>query len=157
MDFPQLLASFSRAVASGDGKALANLFTPNGVYDDYFFGPHRGAEAIEDMLARFYDGGEDYHWEFFDALSDAAGGYARYRFSYQSKAPSAHGRRVLFEGMSRFLFEGERIASYAEVFDRGVALAQQDYDASRLKKILVKYADALHATDGAAMHLSTRI
>lgn len=155
MDFKKLLDAFAHAVAQGDGPALAALFTPDGVYDDYFFGPHRGADAIAHMLARFYEGGKDFRWEFYDLLSDASGGYARYRFSYRAKEASASGRPVLFEGMSRFHFDGDRIAAYAEVFDRGAALAQQDYDAGRLKKILQKYAAALHAPAQAAPHRST--
>ena len=45
MDFADLLKRFAGAVQSADGDALAELFTPDGIYDDYFFGPSTGREA----------------------------------------------------------------------------------------------------------------
>jgi hypothetical protein len=50
MDFPELLNRFAAAAASGNGDALADLFTPDGTYDDYFFGSAR-REAIKTMPA----------------------------------------------------------------------------------------------------------
>ena len=53
MTFADLVERFARAAVAGDGDALADLFTPDGTYDDYFFGPCRGRAAIKDMLAHF--------------------------------------------------------------------------------------------------------
>jgi SnoaL-like domain len=154
VDFPDLLKLFADAVVKNDGAGLAALFTPDGVYDDGFFGAHRGADDIARMLVRFHATGSDYRWDFFDALSDGRIGYARWRFSYTSKMAGAEGRPVLFEGTSCFEFHGERIACYSEVFDRGVALVQQDFAAERLKGILAKAAERQNATAQNQEHLA---
>ena len=65
-----LLETFAAAVAANDGPGLAALFTADGVYDDEFFGAHRGRPAIAAMLQRFHDTGRDYLWEFLDPLAD---------------------------------------------------------------------------------------
>ena len=157
MDLAPMLAKFSAAVESGSGDALADLFTENGVYDDYFFGPSApGRAGIRDMLAHFYEGGEGFKWEFFDAIASGRLGYASYRFSYTSKLPEANGTRVVFEGISRFELEDGRIRRYSEVFDRGMALAQQDFAGERLKKVALKYATRLKARPEAQAHLARK-
>jgi len=154
MDLKPMLAKFSAAVESGNGDALADLFTENGVYDDYFFGPSQpGRAGIREMLAHFYEGGEGFKWEFFDPVAVGALGYASYRFSYTSKMPEVKGTRVVFEGISRFNLEDGKIRRYSEVFDRSSALAQQDFAPERLKKIAVKYANQLKARPEAKGHL----
>ncbi len=154
MDLTPMLARFAAAVESGDGDALADLFTEDGVYDDYFFGPSEpGRGGIRDMLAHFYEGGEGFKWEFFDPVATGGIGYASYRFSYTSKLPEAKGARVVFDGISRFQLEGSRIRRYSEVFDRSMALAQQDFAPERLKKIAAKYAARLKARPDVASHL----
>jgi SnoaL-like domain len=145
MDFADLVNRFATAAASGNGDALADLFTPDGTYDDYFFGPSTGREAIKKMLAHFGEGGSDFRWEFFDPVRADGVGYASYRFSFESTRPEAEGARVVFDGIGRFDLEGDRIRRYSEVFDRGMALAQQAFEGERLRKIGVKYASALKA------------
>jgi limonene-1,2-epoxide hydrolase len=152
MDFPELVNRFAAAAASGNGDALADLFTPNGTYDDYFFGPSTGREAIKTMLAHFAEGGADFRWEFFDPALTGNTGYASYRFSFDSRRPEAKGARVAFDGISRFDLEGGRIKRYSEVFDRGMALAQQEFEPERLRRIGLKYAAALKARPEWAPH-----
>jgi len=154
VDFPKLLERFAKAVQDNDGPGLASLFTEDGVYDDGFFGEFKGAKAIAEMLAHFHEGGTSYRWDFFDPLSDGRIGYARYRFSYASKMPGAEGKPVVFEGTSFFTFAGDRIAHYREVFDRGLALVQQDFAAERLKKVLVKAAARQNAGAECREHLA---
>ena len=154
MDFPELLSRFTRAVAANDGAAFSALFTEDGVYDDGFFGEYQGRKAIAGMLAHFHDTGSNYRWDFFDPLSDGHTGYARYRFSYASGMPGAEGKTVVFEGISFFTFRDGLIARYAESFDRGMALAQQDFAAERIKKVLVKLADRQNASPAAKEHLA---
>ena len=153
MDLATLLQQFSAAVEANDGAGLARLFTADGVYDDYFFGASQpGAAAIAGMLAHFYEGGRNFKWEFFDPVASGSLGYASYRFSYDSTLPDARGARVMFDGISRFELEGGKIKRYAEVFDRGMALAQLDFAAERLKKVALKYAVRLKARPEAAGH-----
>jgi SnoaL-like domain len=153
-DFPSLLRRFADAVVANDGAALGALFSDDGVYDDGFFGAHQGRAEIARMLARFHDTGTDYRWDFFDALTDGRIGYARWRFSYASKMPGAEGRPVVFEGISRFEFSGDRIARYTESFDRGVALVQQDFPAERLRKVLMKAMERRNASPACRDHLA---
>lgn len=143
MEFSELVKRFGDAAASGNGDALADLFTADGIYDDYFFGPNQGREAIKTMLVHFSDGGSDFRWEFFDPVQAGNVGYASYRFSFNSKRPEARGARVMFDGIGRFDLEGGKIRTYSEVFDRGMALAQQEFEPERLRKIGLKYAGGL--------------
>ena len=145
MQFSELVQRFAAAAVAGDGEALADLFMPDGTYDDYFFGPSVGREAIKKMLAHFAEGGRDFRWEFFDPALSGNTGYASYRFSFESKRPEARGARVTIDGIGRFDLEGGRIHRYSEVFDRGMALAQQEFEPERLRKIALKYAVALKA------------
>jgi ketosteroid isomerase-like protein len=153
MSLTALLSAFTAAVEKGDGNALADCFTADGVYDDYFFGPSKpGREGIVEMLAHFHEGGADFRWDFFDVVEAGSLGYASYNFSYTSTLPEAKGTRVAFEGIARFTLEGGRIKLYAEVFDRSLALAQLDFAAERLKKIAARYATRLKDTPAMARH-----
>lgn len=153
MEFAEILSRFATAVASGDGDALAELFAPDGTYDDYFFGPSTGHAAIKAMLAHFAEGGRNFRWEFFDPVRSGDIGYASYRFSFDSVHPAAKGARVAFDGIGRFDLEGDRIRRYSEVFDRGMALAQQAFEPERLRRIALRYADALKARPEWKAHL----
>ena len=147
MNFTNLLAAFSAAVVANDGAALAALFAPDGVYEDGFFGAHRGRAAIAAMLQRFHDTGGDYRWSFDDPVCDGATGYARFRFSYVSRLPECEDKPVVFDGMSQFTFEAGLIAHYREAFDRGVALVQLGFPAERIRRILERAA-AAQSADG---------
>ena len=153
MDFSKMLRRFGAAVAANDGAGLASLFTEDGVYDDGFFGEYQGRKAIAEMLRHFHETGSNFRWDFFDALADERSGYARYRFSYASGMAGAEGKPVVFEGIGFFQFHDGLIARYAEVFDRGMALAQQDFAAERIKKILLKLAGRQNASPAAQEHL----
>ena len=94
MEFSELVKRFAAAAASGNGDALADLFTPDGTYDDYFFGPCSGREAIKTMLAHFAEGGRNFRWEFFDPVAAGDIGYASYRFSFEATRPEAKAARA---------------------------------------------------------------
>jgi hypothetical protein len=112
-----------------------------------------GREAITAMLAHFAAGGRNFRWEFFDPARSGDIGYASYRFSFESSHPAAEGTRVVFEGIGRFDLEGDRIRRYSEVFDRGMALAQQAFEPERLRTIALRYADGLKARPEWKAHL----
>ena len=153
-EFETMLGRFAAAVAANDGAGLAALFAADGVYDDGFYGEYAGREAIAKMLQHFHDTGTNFRWDFFDALSDGRTGYARYRFSYASKMPGSEGKPVVFEGTSHFAFRNGLISRYSEMFDRGLALAQQDFAAERIKRVLMKHADRLQASADGKDHLA---
>ena len=81
-EFGSLLKEFAAACCVNDAARFTALFTENGTYEDDFFGLFRGRAAIAQMLQRFHDTGENYRWEFHDALSDRSQGYASFRFSF---------------------------------------------------------------------------
>ena len=153
-----VLARFAAAVEAGDAVALASCFTPDGVYDDYFFGPHGGPDGIARVLAGFYQGGRAFRWQFHDAVAAGGRGYARYRFSYTSTAPEAAAARVCFDGIACLELDETSglIRHYSEVFDRGMALAQQNYAPERIAKIGRRYGEALKARAEWAGHLADR-
>jgi hypothetical protein len=154
MTFEDLIDRFAAAVVAGDGEALADLFTPEGTYEDYFFGPATGRAAIKQMLAHFADGGRNFRWDFYDPVLSGKLGYASYRFSFNATRAEAKAARVTFDGIGRFDLEGWRIQRYSEVFDRGMALAQQAFEPERLTRIALKYANALKARPEWAEHLT---
>ena len=140
--FAVLLSRFAAAVVANDGAGLAVLFTPDGVYEDGFFGAHQGSAAIAAMLQRFHDTGGGYRWEWIDPVCDGRTGYARFRFSYSSRLPESAGRPVTFDGIGRFRFRDGLIERYDEAFDRGVALVQLGFPAERIRRILERAAHA---------------
>jgi hypothetical protein len=157
MSFQELLERFAATAAAGDARALAALFTPDGCYDDCFFGEHHGHVAIAAMLDRFFVGGERFAWQFFDAVGDETLGYASYCFSYRSKEPESAGQLIVFEGMSRFRLSPQAlIRHYGEVCDRGVAFAQLGYATERIGKLLARYAAGSRQSESVRAHLAWR-
>jgi hypothetical protein len=156
MDFDTLLARFSQAAQTHDCEGLAALFTPDGTYDDAFFGPHTGRPDIAAMHERFHVGGEAFCWEFTDPAHTGDTGYASYVFSYRSREPESAGRLIVFEGMSRFRLRDGLIAHFGEVFDRGVAFSQLGYATERTAKLLARYARGLHTQPKVERHLERR-
>lgn len=139
--FRDVVASFTNAVESNDGNALATLFTRDGVYSDGFYGEFVGQEAIAMMLRdHFWGNAEGFHWEMSNLISDGTNGYATYLFSYDSTMPDAVGKHVIFDGIAHFSFEDGLIKRYEEIFNTGMALAQLDFDPIRIKKHLLKKA-----------------
>lgn len=137
--FRSLTARFAEAVEAGDGPALAALFTPDGAYDDGFYGVSVGTAAIVALLAEFHAAAREFRWVFLDLLSDSRSAYARYHFSYVSTLPGCQGRPVVFEGMAQFALRDGRIERYREVFDRGVALVQLGFVPERIARTLRRY------------------
>jgi ketosteroid isomerase-like protein len=156
MSFEEILERFVTAVGAADTHGLAALFTPDGVYDDYFFGPHQGRDAIAHMLERFYVGGEAFVWEFTEPACSGDTAYARYCFSYRSREPDSTGELIVFEGISRFRLEDGLIAHYTEVFDRGVAFTQLGYAPGRITRLLERYAKGFRQSEPVAGHTTYR-
>lgn len=155
MDFERLLHRLARAIEVRDAEALATCFTPDGVYEDYFFGPKQGSQGLREMLDHFYAGAKDFRWEFFQPACVGDLGYARYRFSYESLQPQTPGRRVGFDGICCMELRDGVIRHYREVFDRGMALVQQDFAPERISRIVAKHAEALRQQPEWAAHFAS--
>jgi hypothetical protein len=156
MDFQTILQRFAQAVGAHDSAGLAALFTPDGCYDDYFFGRHEGRVAIAAMLERFHVGGRAFFWEFTEPVCADGLGYAGYCFSYLSREPESEGQLVVFDGIGRFRLRDGMIEHYGEVFDRGMAFSQLGYAAPRIAKLAARYAAGFRSSPVVARHLALR-
>lgn len=155
MNHDALLAKFTAAVEAGDGKALAALFTEDGIYHDTFYGEFQGREAIADMLENhFWRDATAFRWDMKEPLFQGDLGYAHWLFSYESRLAGAEGKRVAFRGFSCFHLKGGLIAHYGELFDQGIALAQTNFPTERMAGRLSKEADAQREAAAGTRHLA---
>ena len=116
MEFKEIVTAFGAAVEAGDGTALANLFTEDGVYHDMFYGAFKGREAIKGMLEEiFHRDATDFRWEILDPVTNGRIGYAHWLFSYTGKTEHIKGRRVIGNG---FLFSDFNSRSFYDAMER---------------------------------------
>jgi ketosteroid isomerase-like protein len=141
-DFSALVARFGAAATAGDGQAFAELFTPDGIYHDYIYGPHKGRAAIADMLENlFHRDATDYHWEFRDPVVDGNIGYARSLSRFVSTIAEFKGRKIVIDGISRFVLKDGLITDYFESVNGGVAQAQLGIAPERMAKVMKRWSD----------------
>jgi ketosteroid isomerase-like protein len=139
--FAQLVKRFGDAATTGDGKALAACFTPDGTYFDYIYGPHTGRESIADMLENlFHRDAAEYDWTFFDPITDGKIGYAHSLSTFVSKIPAFAGKEVVIDGISRFVLKDGLIAEYHESVNGGVAQAQLGVPPERMAKVMARWS-----------------
>ena len=143
-EFTALLRRFTDAATAGDGHGFAACFTEDGVYRDYIYGDHQGRPEIAHMLVDLFhrDAGE-YRWDMFDPVCDGAIGYAWSLSRFVSKVPEFAGRRVVIDGMSRFVLRDGLVAEYSESVNGGVAMVQLGVAAPRVEKVLQRWAGRL--------------
>jgi hypothetical protein len=154
--FEKLLESFIEAACAPDPEAFGALFHHDGSYDDGFFGIHRGRKAISAMIGRFHEGGREFRWDFSHPLCAGDLAYASYQFSYRSKLDPVKDQIICFNGMARFHLRDNLIRDYAEVFDRGMAFAQMKMPASKISRLLERYAEDLRLKPDISAHLFKR-
>lgn len=141
-DFAALVARFGAAATAGDGKALAACFTEDGTYFDYIYGPHRGRDSIADMLENlFHRDAADYDWTFFDPVVRGDLGYARSLSRFVSTLAEFKGRKVVIDGISRFVLKDGLIAEYHESVNGGVAQAQLGVAPERMAKVMKRWSE----------------
>ena len=141
-DFAALVARFGAAATAGDGKALAACFTEDGTYFDYIYGPHRGRASIADMLENlFHRDAADYDWTFFDPVVKGDLGYARSLSRFVSTIPEFKDRKVVIDGISRFVLKDGLIAEYHESVNGGVAQAQLGVAPERMAKVMRRWSE----------------
>jgi len=140
-DFARLLRDFTLAAESGDGARFANHFTDDAIYYDYIYGPHRGRADIAHMMQHlFHRDATDYRWEMFDPVCSGDMGYAWSLSSFTSTIPQFKGRRVVIDGMSRFIVRDGLIAEYRESVNGGVAMAQLGVEPERMTKVFKRWS-----------------
>ena len=144
--FARLLDEFTLSAESGDGARFARHFTEDAIYHDYIYGPHRGRAEIAHMMQElFHRDAADYRWEMFDPVFDGTQGYAWSLSSFSSKIPQFDGRRVVIDGISRFVVRDGLIAEYRESVNGGVAMAQLGVEPDRMTKVFKRWTGWLEA------------
>ena len=142
MNFISVINTFTKAVENNNGAKLASLFTEDGIYDDYIYGPFKGRENIELMITNhFYSDAKDFVWEMYDPISEGNIGYARYRFSFTSTMEISQGARVAVPGMAFFQFDENLIRYYAESVNGGIPMAQLNLPAKKIKRVFEKWSE----------------
>jgi ketosteroid isomerase-like protein len=143
-EFAALVARVGAAATAGDGSAFAACFTPDGVYHDYIYGPHKGHAEIADMLENlFHRDAADYDWTFLDPVTDGRIGYARSLSRFVSTVPEFKGKQVVIDGISRFVLKNGLISEYFESVNGGVAMAQLGVAPERMAKVFRRWSDRL--------------
>jgi ketosteroid isomerase-like protein len=155
MDANAMLREFCDAVEKRDGWRFANLFRPDGVYHDVFYGAFIGRQKIAEMVDEwFYKSATDFRWDMHDPVSDGRRLYARYIISYKSLLPEANGARALFEGVAIMQLSDGLIADYREVAATGTGFVDMNFAPERIAKILSRQGEALKARPEMARHLA---
>ena len=155
MDANSMLREFCDAVEKRDGARFADLFCPDGVYLDVFYGASAGRQKIAEMIDEwFYKSATDFRWDMHDAVSDGRRLYAYYTISYKSLLPEANGARAMFEGVAIMRLRDGLIAEYREVADIGTGLVDMSFAPERIAKIFSRYAAALKARPEMVRHLA---
>jgi ketosteroid isomerase-like protein len=154
-EFRNLLDAFTRSAESGDGDRFARHFTEDAVYHDYIYGPHRGRADIAHMLQNlFHRDATDYRWEMFDPVFDGDQGYAWSLSSFTSTIPQFAGKRVVIDGMSRFVIRDGLVVEYRESVNGGVAMAQLGVEPARMAKVFSRWSGWLEARSETQAYLA---
>ena len=153
VEFAALVARLGAAATAGDGNAFATCFTPDGVYHDYIYGPHKGRVEIADMLENlFHRDAADYDWTFLDPVTDGHIGYARSLSRFVSTVAEFKGKPVVIDGISRFILKDGLIGEYFESVNGGVAMAQLGVAPERMAKVFRRWSDRFLGNTEAARY-----
>lgn len=156
MTFGNLIGRMGDAVCSGAFEEAAACFTPDGVYNDGFYGSFAGRPEIARLFSDFfYRDGENFRWTFHDPVEQGGMGYARYLFSWDSKLPDSKGIRAGFEGVSMCRLKDGLIASYEEVAATQAARHMMNFPALRLARLAKREADSLLGREEWKPHLES--
>lgn len=158
VDFDAVLKRFTDAVEANDGEALGALFTPDGTYHDYIYGPFTGRAEIARMLnSHFWGDAKDFRWQMLDPVCDGRVGYARYYFSFTSTMPDFEGNQVLLEGTSIFFFGADgQIETYRETANGAAAMVQLGVPPAKMQSKSAKWASELRNREEARSHVTGR-
>jgi len=144
-EFAQLLNDLTLSAEAGDGARFARHFTEDAIYYDYIYGAHQGRAEIAHMLQDlFHRDAADYRWEMFDPVCDGDQGYAWSLSSFTSKIREFEGRRIVIDGISRFILRDGLIAQYRESVNGGVAMVQLGVEPDRMTRVFSRWAGWLN-------------
>jgi hypothetical protein len=89
----------------------------------------------------FHRDADDYDWTFYDPVVNGDMGYARSLSRFVSTIPQFKGRRVVIDGISRFVLKDGLIAEYHESVNGGVAQAQLGVAPERMAKVMKRWSE----------------
>ena len=102
---------------SRDWAKIADLFAPNGVYREPFFGEQRGPEAIRAFLVDSMDGLDD--WTFPVRWTLIGEGRVVYEWVNRLPGTRRDGSYFEFRGISNLLYDDEgRLVLQDDTYDR---------------------------------------
>jgi len=155
MTVTAMLRAFCDAVEQRNGRALADLFTDDGIYHDVFYGAFEGRARIAAMVDDwFYRTATEFRWDMHDPVSNGTTLYARYTFSYKSTLPEANGARAMFEGVAIMTLRDGKILIYREVTNTAPAFVDLKFAPERIAKIVSKQGAELKARPEMKRHLA---
>src|ERR1700687_1357089 len=147
--FARLLNDFTLSAEPGDALRCASHFTEDAIYYDYIYGAHKGRADIAHMMQNlFHRDAADYRWEMFDPVFDGEKGYAWSLSTFTSKIPQFEAKRVVIDGISRFIVRDGLIAEYRESVNGGVAMAQLGVEPDRMAKVFKRWTGWLNGGAG---------
>lgn len=155
MDFNALITRMTQSACAGNGRDVAACFTPDGVYDDVFYGGFKGGDIATLIEDRFHRDGTRFRWDILSCLEGDGLGMARYLFSYDSRLAGHEGRRAMFEGVAVCGLRDGLISRYEEVAESAVGLSLIGFPDARLGKVLARHARHLCDRPEAAAHIGT--
>jgi len=153
MEFKDIVKAFGAAVEAGDGTALADLFTQDGVYHDMFYGSFKGRAAIKEMLENiFHRDAKDFRWELLDPVTNGRIGYAHWLFSYTGTAEHIKDQRVVFDGVGIFFLKDGLIERYEDISNSVVPLRKMGVPQTVIDRQIEKWQGWLEARPGYGAH-----
>ncbi len=145
----------TEAICAGDGAGAAACFTPDGIYNDVFYGAFKGAEIADMVENYFHRDGSSFLWDIHSPVEDEGMGYARYVFSYESRLAGHEGRRAVFEGVCYCKLHGGLISEYREIANAATGLAMIGFDDARIARFAHREAAALSERADCAHHVKS--
>ena len=154
MAFDALITRMTQAACAGDGDAVADCFTPDGVYHDVFYGAFQGADISRMITGFFHRDACNFLWDLHDVVSDDRTGMARYVFSFESKLEGCEGRRAIFEGVAICKLNGGLIQLYSEVADTMTGQHLMGFQDAKMLRFIQRQTEELRNRPEVEKHLS---
>ncbi|MEM9062688.1 MAG: nuclear transport factor 2 family protein [Pseudomonadota bacterium] len=153
MSFRALITRMTQAACAADGAGVASCFTPDGIYDDVFYGAFQGQDIAGMITDYFHRDARDFRWDVHEAISDGETGMARYVFSFESKLSGCEGKRAIFEGAAICTLRDGLIHHYGEVADTMTGQRMMGFSDAKMIRFVDRQTEALKARSETANHL----
>jgi len=115
---------FAQAFNTRDVDRVLEVFTPDAVYHDLFYGRFDHHAGLRALFGRMYSEGTQHEWTMTHVVRSPGCTIGQWHFAFtlSDAAPRGSGRTLRFSGVSVFETRGGRCHTYREYFDRTAAL-----------------------------------